>query len=683
MANNLVIVESPSKAKTIGKYLGRSYKVVASVGHIRDLPKSKLGVDIENNFEPHYITIRGKGKVVNELKKEAKKAKKVLIATDPDREGEAIAWHIQTILDLEEGKHRVTFNEITKESVKEAVKHPREIDQKLVNSQQARRILDRLVGYQISPILWRKVMKGLSAGRVQSVATRLIVERERQINAFVPQEYWEFAIRLKDGKKKIDADVIKYQNKKIQIDNENDANKLYAQLEKQSFSLSDIQKKEKNRKSPLPFTTASLQREASSRLNFSAQKTMRVAQSLYEGVRIKGGTEGLITYMRTDSTRISATAMDSAKAFILENYGKDYTSNYKRSADKGAQDAHEAIRVTDIERTPYSLKEYLSRDEFRLYELIWKRFVASQMRDARVLSTTYVSTSKDFEARTSGQIIVFDGFLKVYDYTQTKDVNLPEIELHTDLKTDQCTKEQKFTQPPSRYTEATLIKELEDLGIGRPSTYAPTLSTIMKRRYVQKQKKSLVPTELGFITNTIMEENFLQLVETDFTAQLEHNLDAISDGDQQWRETLATFYSEFKPLLDKAEENIAKYNMDELTDQICEKCGSNMLIKKTIKGDFYACSNYPECKNTKPILKEIGFACPSCKDGQIVERKTKRLRTFWGCSNFPECRWASWNKPIDRKCPKCDHLLAEGSGRNKNKIVCTNCDYTESINDKK
>ncbi len=678
MSQNLVIVESPSKAKTIEKFLGKSYKVLASVGHIRDLPKSKLGVDVDNDFEPQYISIRGKGKVIAELKKEAKKSKHVYIATDPDREGEAIAWHISNILNLSDDiVKRIEFREITKNAVKEAIKHPRDINMDLVDSQQARRIIDRLMGYKISPILWRKVMRGLSAGRVQSVATKIIIDREREIEAFKTDEYWNVFTTFKYEKDVFKAQLTKYNNKKFKSDNEADSKKVKSEILNEKHTLSKVEQKNRVRKQPTPFTTSSLQQEASSRLNFSALKTMRIAQSLYEGKKIKGGIVGLITYMRTDSVRISEEAREEAYEFINENYGKEYVTKYSaKNKGKNTQDAHEAIRVTSVNRTPKDLEKYLTKDEYKLYTLIWNRFIASQMAAAKYLTTKYVITSKSFESVAKGEVLVFDGFSKIYTYNNKKDQVLPIISEGSELDIKEVELEQKFTQPPSRFTEASLIKELEEKGIGRPSTYAPTITTILKRNYISKEKKLLVPTELGKITNEIMENNFEKLVEYDFTANLEKNLDTISEGDENWKELIRSFYETLLPLLTKAEDNVKRYDLSELTDIDCEKCSSKMLIKKTIKGEFLACSNYPECKNTKPILKEIGVDCPLCDTGKIVERKTKKLKVFYGCSNFPECRFASWTKPINEKCSECGSLLSEGNGKMRAFIVCTNKECT-------
>lgn len=680
MADNLVIVESPSKAKTIEKFLGKKYKVVASVGHVRDLPKSKLGVDVQNDFTPEYITIRGKGPLIAELKKEKNKAKHVFIATDPDREGEAIAWHLVKALDLPEGeKRRVTFHEITKDTVTAQIKEPRLIDQSLVDSQQARRIVDRLVGYEISPILWRKVMKGLSAGRVQSVATRLIVLREREIRAFEAKEYWRFLLTFQAKKGIFIAEVFQVDGKKLEISNETEAMALKERLEKISFKVEDVEQRLRKRQPAPPFTTSTLQQDAANKLNFSSSKTMMIAQRLYEGLKVKEGTVGLISYMRTDSTRISTESQANAAQYIKDAFGAEYSHTRQIAAKKGAMDAHEAIRPTSAERTPQSVEPYLSKDELKIYTLIWQRFVASQMSDARFNTTTVLTSGDGIQARAKGEELLFDGFLKVYNNEPEKEPQLPTLEKHEILLTRKTEAEQKFTQPPARYTEAALIKEMEDLGIGRPSTYAPTMYTIIKRGYVKKEKRSLLPTELGEVTNTILEENFLPFVEPKFTAKMEDDLDDISDKHTSWQDVVGKVYAKLKPLVDSAEANVQKYDLSELTDIACDKCGQPMLIKKTIKGNFYACSAYPACKNTKPILKEIGLDCPLCAEGKIVERKTKKLKTFYGCSRFPECGFASWNKPIERTCPKCGSLLAEGTGKVRYLILCTSksCDYQE------
>ena len=681
MADYLVIVESPAKAKTIEKFLGKKYIVKASVGHVRDLPKSKMGVDIENDFEPSYITIRGKGDLIKDLKKEASKVKKVLIATDPDREGEAIAWHLAHILGInEKDECRVTFREITKGAIREAVAHPRMIDKSLVDAQQARRILDRIVGYSISPILWRKVMKGLSAGRVQSVATRLIVERERAIEAFNPTEYWNITLRLKAAKGLFDAQVVKLNSKNLTISSGDEAKKVESDIKAETPIVKSIKTTEKRKSSPAPYTTSTMQQDASNRLGFSALKTMSVAQKLYEGIKIKGGATGLITYMRTDSVRISDEASKEVSEYIVSSFGKEYASaSSKGKNQKAAQDAHEAIRPTSVHYLPSEIEPYLTKDQYKLYNMIWNRFVASQMSEAIFDSMTVIVEAGEYEAKAIGSVMKFDGFQKIYSYGTSKDKILPEMNEAEILKLSDIISEQKFTQPPSRYSEATLVKELEDKGIGRPSTYAPTISTIVKRGYVKKEKKVLFPTDLGFITNEIMESSFMNIIETEFTANMETELDDVEYGKIEWKDILREFYDRFKKDLDDAEESIKKYDLSEMTDIDCEKCGSKMLIKQSINGKFLACSNYPECKNTKSILNKVGIKCPACEKGDIIERKTKKLKTFYGCSSFPECNFALWDKPVDKKCPMCGSILTEGKGRNKGKLVCSNkeCGYKE------
>ncbi len=676
----LVIVESPAKAKTIEKYLGSKYKVLASIGHVRDLPKSKMGVNIEDDFEPQYITIRGKGPIISQLKKAKSKSSGVLIATDPDREGESIAWHLQHILSVEPDEEvRVSFQEITKDAVKNAVKNPRKINKNLVDAQQARRVMDRLVGYSISPVLWRKVMKGLSAGRVQSVATKLIVDRERKINAFVSEEYWNVVNTFEKDGTKFESDLVKIDNKKSKINNEKEAASIKKELEKAKYIVDSVHRKNRIKKAPMPYTTSTLQQDASIRLNFSSSRTMMNAQRLYEGIKIKGGVQGLITYMRTDSTRISKEASDSCKSFVISNFGDKYSKSRNTNSKSNSQDAHEAIRPTDVFRTPESLERYLKRDELKLYTLIWNRFVASQMSDAIFDSLKVDISAGKYQFLSKGEKLIFDGFMKVYKNGSKKDVILPDLKEGLELTLKKVEAIQKFTQPPSRFTEATLIKELEEKGIGRPSTYSPTLSTILKRGYVIKEKRFFKPTELGNITNEIMEKSFPIIVDYRFTADMEEKFDEISSGEKDWKKTIEKFYLEFEPLLKKAEEEIKKYDLSEMTDIDCEKCGSKMLIKKTIKGNFYACSNYPDCKNTKPILKKIGMKCPSCKDGNIVERKTKKLKIFYGCDNFPDCRFAVWDKPTDKKCESCGSIMLEGKGRNVKYLICSNRECKNKI----
>jgi DNA topoisomerase-1 len=681
MTKNLVIVESPAKAKTIEKFLGRNYKVVASIGHIRDLPKSKMGVDIENDYEPQYINIRGKGPIIKEIKKEAKKSKKVFLATDPDREGEAIAWHLNHILGLgEEGDNRIAFNEITKDAVKKAIKNPRSLDYDLIDAQQARRILDRLVGYSISPILWRKVKKGLSAGRVQSVATKMICDREKEIEAFIPVEFWKISVDLLTAEKKpLEANLIQYQNNELIISDQENADRIEKELEQGDFSVASIESKQKMRNPSFSYTTSSLQQDASNRLNFSTKKTMMIAQQLYEGIKLKEGLVGLITYMRTDSTRISEEAQEQVKSFIIDQYGQEYhTGSRTKSGKKNTQDAHEAIRPSSVLREPEVIKDSLSKDQFKLYDLIWKRFVSSQMSAARFENLTVNIVNGNYKLRSTGSKLIFDGYLRVMKNNQ-QDRLLPDVHQGESLSLESINKDQKFTQPPSRFTEASLVKEMEEKGIGRPSTYSPTISTILSRGYVERDKKSLAPTELGFIINDIMSEYFKEIVKVDFTAGMEKKFDNIESGETEWKEIIREFYEPFESLLEKAEEGLEKVDLTEETDIDCTVCGNKMVIKHGRYGKFLACSNYPECKNTKPILKEIGVKCPVCESGQIVERRTKKFKLFYGCSEFPNCHFVSWDKPVDKQCPECGSILLEGKGKNKNNLICSNksCNYTE------
>jgi len=657
MGKYLVIVESPSKAKTIEKFLGKNYKVMASVGHVRDLPKSKMGIEIENDFEPKYITIRGKGQVVKELRKAAKKAERVFLATDPDREGEAIAWHLAFMLGIDKDeKCRVEFHEITKEAIRNAIKKPKKINMNLVDAQQARRILDRLVGYSISPILWNKVKKGLSAGRVQSVATKLIVDRENEINNFVSEEYWTISSTLLNSKKESSVyDLVLKDNKKIEIKNEEEAQSIKKDLESEDFIVLSVDKKVKKRSPQAPFTTSSLQQEAANRYGFSTKKTMIIAQQLYEGISLKrNGTIGLITYMRTDSTRISNEAKESLDKFIVDNFSDKY------------------------------LKTSSKKDQFKLYKLIWERFVASEMADALYDAITVKVRNGEYVLRTNGSKLKFDGFLKVYSYTNVKDKEIALVDVGEKLISKNIDLIQHFTQPPARYTEATLVKFMEENGIGRPSTYAPTISTIISRGYIEREKKALKPTELAYIINDIMTNYFESIVSIDFTAKLENNLDNIEKSDIEWKNIIREFYAPFKEMLEQADKELDKIDLTEETDIVCEKCGSFMNIKHGRYGKFLACSNYPECDNTKAILKEIGVKCPKCETGQVVERKTKKFKTFYGCNTFPECNFVSWNKPINKKCPICGSILVERKTKKINRIECSNkeCKYTEEIKNK-
>ncbi|KAF1304787.1 type I DNA topoisomerase [Enterococcus sp. JM9B] len=685
----LVIVESPAKAKTIEKYLGRNYKVVASVGHIRDLPKSKMGIDVENNYEPHYISIRGKGDVIKGLRSAAKKAQKVYLASDPDREGEAIAWHLAHLLNLDlADKNRVVFNEITKEAVKAAFKEPRSIDLDLVDAQQARRVLDRLVGYSISPILWRKVKKGLSAGRVQSVALKMIIDRENEIRKFIPEEYWSIDGNFKKGSKKFKANFWGLDGKKKKLPNAESIKEITSRLDSKDYDVKKVEKKERKRNPAAPFTTSSMQQEAARKLNFRTRKTMMVAQQLYEGIALgKQGTVGLITYMRTDSTRIAESAKAETAEFIETTYGKEFAAHGGRKIKnaQGAQDAHEAVRPSSVLRTPDEIKQYLDKDQLKLYTLIWSRFVASQMTPA-VLDTMKVTLEQNgviFIA--NGSKIKFKGFMQVYvegrdDGKEDKENILPELLVGDVVQSVQIEPKQHFTQPPARFSEATLIRTLEEKGVGRPSTYAPTLETIQRRYYVKLQQKRFEPTELGEIVNTLIEEFFPQIIDVNFTAEMEGDLDGVEEGKEDWVEVVDRFYRPFEKELTNAEEQIEKIQIkDEPAGFDCDLCGHPMVIKLGRYGKFYACSNFPECRNTKPIVKEIGVVCPVCHEGQVIERKSKKNRLFYGCSRYPDCDFTSWDKPVGRDCPKCGKYLVEKKVKGGKQVVCINGDYEENV----
>ena len=681
MARYLVIVESPTKVKTIKKFLGSNYVVMASNGHVRDLPKSQMGVDLENDFEPKYITIRGKGEILAGLRKEVKKADKIYLATDPDREGEAISWHLMKALKLEGKKvYRISFNEITKSAVKASLKNARDIDMDLVDAQQARRVLDRIVGYKISPVLWAKVKRGLSAGRVQSVALRIIADREDEIASFIPEEYWSLDanFKIKGEKKPLTAKFYGTKDEKITIHNEEELNKILAELEDAEYKVVDVKRGERSKKAPLPFTTSTLQQEASKALNFATSKTMRIAQQLYEGVDIKGsGTVGLITYLRTDSTRISEEADANARAYVGKAYGEEYVaeaaSEQKQKNDgKNIQDAHEAIRPSDVTRVPAEIKESLTRDQFRLYQLIWKRFVASRMQPAKYETTSVKIGAGDYRFTVSASKIVFEGFRLAYvesdEEKQSGNVMVKSIDKDSELTQESFDYKQHFTQPPAHYTEASLVKTLEELGIGRPSTYAPTISTIIARRYVAKENKNLYMTELGEVVNNIMKQSFTSIVDVNFTAYMEGLLDMIAEGKVEWKSVISNFYPDLKDAVEKAEKELETVKIeDEVTDVICEECGRNMVIKYGPHGKFLACPGFPECRNTKPYLEKIGVACPKCgKD--IVLRKTKKGRRYYGCEDNPECDFMSWQKPSGEKCPKCGSYMVEKG----NKLVCGN-----------
>lgn len=694
MAKNLVIVESPTKAKTIKRMLGRNYKVVATVGHVRDLPKSKLGVDIENNFEPKYINIRGKGPVIKDLKKEAKAADNVLLATDNDREGEAISWHLAYILGLDEDeKNRVSFNEITKDAVKSAIKKPRSIDKNLVDSQQGRRILDRLVGYQISPILWKKVKGGLSAGRVQSAVVNLICEREEEIENFVPEEYWSIDAELKAKGGEFTASyygILKDgKEEKIEINSEDEVNEIKKLIDEENFHVSNVKLGKRTRNPRPPYTTSTMQQEASRYINFPGRKTMSIAQQLYEGISLeKGGPTGLITYMRTDSTNVSESARKAAYSYITDQYGKEYANTFRKyKSGKGAQEAHECIRPTDVFNTPKKIKDYLSRDQYKLYKLIWERFISSMMASAKYDTVNASILSNDQVFRANGSHLTFDGFLKLKRKSDQEDSSkeLPKLEKDEKLELLDLIEEQHFTNPPPRFTEATLIKTLEELGIGRPSTYAPTITTITKRNYVEEEDKKFHPTELGFTVNYLLNEYFPQITDKDFTAKMEEELDKISVGEENWKEVISEFYEDFGKRLKYAEEEMEEVEIKpEETDEICEKCGRNMVIKMGKYGKFLACPGFPECRNTKPLLEKIGIPCPKCEEGEIIKRRSKKGRVFYGCSTFPDCDFVSWGKPIEKKCPECGSLLSEPTTKRGKYYKCTNqeCSYRELIEDK-
>lgn len=692
MGQKLVIVESPAKAKTIGKYLGKNYIVEASMGHVRDLPKSKLGVDIDNNFEPKYITIRGKGELLKSLRKAAKKADKIYLATDPDREGEAISWHLANLLKIDENEDcRIVFNEITKSAVKSSIKNARKINQDLVDAQQARRILDRLVGYEISPILWKNVKWGLSAGRVQSAALKLICEREEEIKKFIPEEYWTVDCYLKKGRKKFPIKLSTYKNKKIELKNEDETNNVINALDKDNFLIKEIKSGSKVKNPMAPFTTSTLQQEASKKLNFMTKKTMSVAQGLYEGVEVKGyGTVGLITYMRTDSVRISKEAQESAREFILNNYGNEYVPeefrNYK--GKKNIQDAHEAIRPTNIEITPEIAKKNLTPEQYKLYTLIWKRFVSSQMESCILNTNSITILNGDYKFKASGSTIKFDGFMKIYEYaiSEEDETSLPELSEGEVLSAASLEGKQHFTQPPARYTEASFVKLLEEKGIGRPSTYVPTISTILSRDYVQREKKNLVPTELGFIVNNIICEYFKQIADVDFTASMERNLDHIEDGEIEWKKVVGEFFEPLKHDLEKAEKEMAKVVIeDEVSDVPCDKCGRMMVIKRGRYGKFLACPGYPECKNAKPIVEEIKAPCPKC-GSKVLAKRSKKGKRFYGCSAYPECDFISWNEPVEKKCPECNsYMVKKYSKKNGDYLECSNseCKHREEIKTEK
>jgi DNA topoisomerase-1 len=689
MGQKLVIVESPAKAKTIGKYLGKNYVVEASMGHVRDLPKSQLGVDIDNNYTPKYITIRGKGELLEKIKKEAKKCDEVYLATDPDREGEAISWHLSKALKLDEKKKcRIEFHEITKSAIKSAIKEPREIDIDLVNAQQARRVLDRLVGYEISPILWKKVKWGLSAGRVQSVALKMICDRERDIEKFIPKEYWTIECNLHKERNK-SSFLVKLSSKgkkKIEINSNEESNSIIGEIEKGEFIVKNVKRSQKTKNPLPPFTTSTLQQDAYKKINFSTKRTMSIAQQLYEGVDVKGhGTIGLITYMRTDSVRISKEAQETAGKFLADRFGEQYIPKVPKEfkSKKNIQDAHEAIRPTNVEITPEVAKESLSNEQYKLYSLIWKRFMASQMSPCVLNITTIEIINGEYGFKATGSAIDFDGFMKVYEYSIEEEkevVNLPQLEIGEKLIKKSIEGKQHFTQPPARFSEASLVKTLEENGIGRPSTYAPIISTLLERKYIEREKRTLKTTELGFIVNDILSDYFKPIVDVEFTAEMENKLDSVEEGKENWTNVVDEFFSPLKVLIDKAEKEVAKVTIeDKVTDVICEKCGRNMVIKHGRFGDFLACPGYPDCKNTKPIVEEIDVKCPKC-GGNILVKKSKKGRKFYGCSNYPNCDFVSWFEPVKDKCALCgSHMVKKYNKVKGNYFECVDADCKNKV----
>lgn len=687
MAKKLVIVESPTKAKTIGKILGSNYKVIASVGHLRDLPKSKMGIDIENNFEPEYISVRGKGDIIKQIKKEAKASDKVLLATDPDREGEAISWHISYLLKLNPtDENRIEFHEITKETVKNSINKPRAIDMRLVDAQQARRVLDRLVGYEISPILWKKVKSGLSAGRVQSVALRLLCEREKEIREFKPQEYWTLSANHKKDKMEFESNFYGFykdgKEQKLDIKTEKGANEILKKLDKDNFEVVDVKVGTKNKQPYPPYTTSTLQQDANRRLNFSASKTMTIAQQLYEGIRLgREGSVGLISYMRTDSTRISSGTVQDSLDYIIKNFGKEFATkgNPYGKNKKNSQDAHEAIRPSSVLRTPNSIEGYLSKDQYKLYELIWTRTVASQMSQAKYKTTSITINNNNFIFKINGNVESFKGFTKLYKINDT-DVILPEIKKNEILKAESIDKKQHFTKPKSRFTEASLVKTLEEDGIGRPSTYASIISSLTKRNYVELKQKKFFTTELGEKVNSFLIKYFDEIINEEFTAEMEAELDKIADDGLDWKNLVSDFYDNFEKKLQNAKEDDDNFKViPKKTGEKCPECGHDLVVKHGRNGKFIGCSNFPECTYTKVLVKKIGIKCPDCKDGDIIEKVSKRGKIFYGCSNFPDCDFAVWDKPINEKCPKCGHILVHKKNRKVDEMKCSNteCDYVK------
>ena len=681
MAKNLVIVESPTKAKSITKMLGSNYKVRATYGHLRDLPKSKLGVDIEDNFEPKYIKVRGKAKTINALKKEAGSVEKVYLATDPDREGEAISWHLQYLLDLDDNDlNRVEFHEITKNNVKNAIKNPRKIDQNLVDSQQARRIMDRIVGYEISPILWKRVKSGLSAGRVQSVALKLIVDKQKEIDSFVPEEYWTITAKHKESKIEFDSEFYGTKSKKMKISNENVAEKILNRIDKDKFEVVDIQKTKKKRKPQKPYTTSTLQQDASNKLGFSTKYTMSLAQQLFEGIDLgQKGRVGLITYMRTDATRLSNEIIGESLSYIKEKFGQKYASkgnSYSKKA-KTSQDAHEAIRPTSIYNDPISVKEYLTDQQYKLYKLIWTRVVASQMTDYEYLSTSISFDSNGVIFKTNGKITLFDGFMKVSNAKENENI-LPDLKNGDIIKAIDVKKDQHFTKPPANYTEASLVKTLEEYGIGRPSTYSSTIASIISRNYVEFEQRKILPTKLGIRVNDFLQESFDDIINVEFTAKMEDELDKIAQDEVYWKDVLKSFYEGFEKDIKKVSKDRTDYKVkDKILDEKCPKCGHPLAEKHGRNGKFIGCTNFPDCDFTKSIIKTTGVKCPECEDGEIIEKVSKRGKRFYGCSNFPKCDYATWDPPTGEKCPKCGDLLVHKKNRSTDEIKCNSCDYVK------
>lgn len=681
MAKNLVIVESPTKAKSITKMLGSNYKVRATYGHLRDLPKSKLGVDIEDNFEPKYIKVRGKAKTINALKKEAGSVEKVYLATDPDREGEAISWHLQYLLDLDDNDlNRVEFHEITKNNVKNAIKNPRKIDQNLVDSQQARRIMDRIVGYEISPILWKRVKSGLSAGRVQSVALKLIVDKQKEIDSFVPEEYWTITAKHKESKVEFDSEFYGTKSKKMKISNENGAEKILNRIDKDKFEVVDIQKTKKKRKAQKPYTTSTLQQDASNKLGFSTKYTMSLAQQLFEGIDLGNkGRVGLITYMRTDATRLSNEIIGESLSYIKEKFGQKYASkgnSYSKKA-KTSQDAHEAIRPTSIYNDPISVKEYLTDQQYKLYKLIWTRVVASQMTDYEYLSTSISFDSNGVIFKTNGKITLFDGFMKVSNAKENENI-LPDLKKGDIIKAIDIKKDQHFTKPPANYTEASLVKTLEEYGIGRPSTYSSTIASIISRNYVEFEQRKILPTKLGIRVNDFLQESFDDIINVEFTAKMEDELDKIAQDEVYWKDVLKSFYEGFEKDIKKVSKDRTDYKVkDKILDEKCPKCGHPLAEKHGRNGKFIGCTNFPDCDFTKSIIKTTGVKCPECEDGEIIEKVSKRGKRFYGCSNFPKCDYATWDPPTGEKCPKCGDLLVHKKNRSTDEIKCNSCDYVK------